>query len=706
MACLSQPQLSGQYFRPTYLVIMIACALPLFVQANNALATSTSIVSTGITTESNTSATAKNTAEHDVMTVTATGNQRNSFEVPMMVSVLDNTSPEGLTAGSAPDILRYIPGITVSGSSRSNGQDILMRGYDRRGVLILVDGIRQGTDTGHLNGTFLDPALIKRVEIVRGPGAQRFGSGALGGMISYETVDADDLLMPGKSRGYRVSANAATMDHSLGMGASVYGKTDNLDGIISFSTKDKGNLRQSYGFDAPNDESISNIMTKGTWLIDENQSLKGNLRYYNNKAQEPKNPQTANASSSNVLTDRSTIQCDAQLSYHLKPVGQNWLDLDLIGYYADVKINSEPSSGTGYESREQNTHGAKLENRTRLFADSVAYHLLTFGTEAYKQKQTPGGATTSFPQADIKFASGWVQDEITLHDLPVSIIAGTRYDNYRGSSSGYDDVNADKWSSRAAISLSPTDWLMVFGSYAQAFRSPSMGEMYTDSLHFQMGPNMVNYWKPNPSLKPETATTQEVGFGLRFDDVFMANDAIEFKSSYFSTRAKDYISTQVTMQMGFGPSGVYCIDCSTSSVNIDRAKIWGWDAVLQYKTDYFDWRIAYNRTRGKDEQTDKWISSINPDTVTTQLNVPISQSGFSVGWMGMFADRNNQVNSGTDPQAGYGVNNFYVSYKGQGRLNGLTTSVVLDNAFDKAYYSPQGAIQDGRNGKILVSYQW
>lgn len=87
-----------------------------------------------------------------------------------------------------------------------------------------------------------------------------------------------------------------------------------------------------------------------------------------------------------------------------------------------------------------------------------------------------------------------MQDEITLRDLPVTLLGGTRYDNYRGSSSGYDDVDADKWSSRAGLTVSPADWLMLFGSYARAFRAPTMGEMYNDSKHFSIGSFYTNYW--------------------------------------------------------------------------------------------------------------------------------------------------------------------------------------------------------------------
>lgn len=629
------------------------------------------------------------------MTVTATGNARSVFEAPMMVSVIDATAPENQTASSAADLLRKVPGLTLDGTGRTNGQDVNLRGYDRRGVLVLVDGVRQGTDTGHLNSTFLDPALIKRIEVVRGPSALLYGSGALGGVIAYDTADAKDLLEAGKNSGYRVFGTAATGDHSLGMGASAFGRTDTLDGLLAWSSRDRGDLRQSDGTTAPNDEAINNMLAKGSWKIDGAQTLAGSLRYYNNEAREPKNPQTsATDATSNPMTDRSTIQRDAQLAYSLAPEDNDWLNADARIYWSEARINAQNMDNTS-EFRKQTTKGGKIDNRSRLFTDSFASHLLTYGGEYYRQEQQPGGTTTGFPEAKIDFSSGWLQDEITLRDLPVTLLGGTRYDSYRGSSDGYADVDADKWSSRAGLTVTPADWLMLFGSYAQALRAPTMGEMYNDAKHFSIGRFYTNYWVPNPNLRPETNETQEYGFGLRFDDLLMASDALEFKASYFDTKAKDYISTSVDFAAA-----------TTMSYNVPNAKIWGWDVMAKYTADLFSLDMAYNRTRGKDTDTGEYISSINPDTVTSKLNVPVAHSGFSVGWIGTFADRSTHISSSYAKQPGYAVNDFYVSYQGQQALKGMTTTLVLGNAFDKEYWSPQGIPQDGRNGKIFVSYQW
>ncbi|RAX14596.1 TonB-dependent hemoglobin/transferrin/lactoferrin family receptor [Photorhabdus bodei] len=635
-------------------------------------------------------------SSREVITVYATGNERDSFEAPMMVTVIKSKSPQSQTAGNANDLIKKIPGINIAGTNRANGQDVSLRGYGPKGVLTLIDGIRQGTDTGHINGTFLDPALIKQVEVVRGPSALLYGSGALGGVIAYQTVDAANLLQAGQDHGFRVFARGATGDHSMGFGGATFEKSESLDGVFAFSTRDSGNIRHGGGVVADNDEFISNLMAKGSWKIDDNQSLSSQLRYYRNEANQPKNPQslTSKNNKPKSWTDRTTTQRDAQLSYQLNPAEYDWLNAKTDLYYSDITIDARTKE-KGFEGRKQKTYGVKLENRSRLWTDSPLAHQFTYGGETYKQKQTPGGNTDSFPDADIRFYSGWLQDEITLRDLPVSIVAGTRYDNYKGTNSKYKDVSADKWSSKGAISITPTDWSMLFTSYSQAFRAPTMGEMYSDSMHYP-----GNFWTPNPNLRPESNETWESGFGLRFNDLLADNDELEFKASYFDTKAKDYIKSDVVNR-----------GRNTISVNISSAKIWGWDASINYESNLFSWELAYNRTEGKDEKSGGSLDNLSPETITSILEIPIAQTGFSVGWVGQFTkhtDFKGKDARGRDPkqQAGYGVNDFYVSYQGEGMLKGVTTTAVLGNAFDKEYYSPHGTPQDGRNAKLLVSYQW
>ena len=89
--------------------------------------------------------------------------------------------------------------------------------------------------------------------------------------------------------------------------------------------------------------------------------------------------------------------------------------------------------------------------------------------------------------------------------------------------------------------------------------------------------------------------------------------------------------------------------------------------MTKYTTDLFSLDVAYNRTRGKDTDTGEYISSINPDTVTSTLNIPIAHSGFSC-WVGVgtFADRSTHISSSYSKQPGYGVND--------------STSVIKDNS--------------------------
>lgn len=655
---------------------------------------------------------------NETLTIVATGTARDTFNLPMQVTVIENTGAKQ-HALTATNLLRQQAGLQINGTERTNGQNITLRGYDKRGILILVDGIKQGTDTGHIDGTFIDSSLIKRVEIVKGSNALLYGSGALGGVIAYQTVDATDLLLPGKDFGMTQFVQAGSGDNSIGTGVTAYGRNDNFDALISGVFRERGDLNQP-NFNSPNDEQIGNVMAKANWYITNEHKVSTQLRFYQNDAEQPKNPQqnvTDNAPPltltelNDSLVNRQSKQTDFNLSYFWKPVNQNLIDLALSGYHQKVTIEQSEFTSPKFESREQSKQGAKLENKSIWRSDFLASHLFTYGTETYREEQTPNEVIKNvFPDAKIDFTSAWFQDEMTLKNLPASLILGTRYDDYHAKNPIYEDVKADNWSSRAGLSITPVDWFMIYASYAQAFRAPGLAELYNDSRHFSIGPFYTNNWIPNPDLKPERNDTQEYGFGLQFEDLMLADDVMQVKAAYFETKAKDYIATVVNMNFsspppGF-PVGLPFGKGTTQSGNIARASIHGYEAEFTYQTPYLNTALSYSRVRGTDDNSGEWIESLSPDAISIQTDIPVADTGLTFSWLGRFVDKSTRVNTTTPHQAGYGVNNFYVSYENTNILPNALISVGLENAFDKDHFSPQGIPQASQNAILRASYRF
>ncbi len=174
------PSVLSKLLRVSSLSLAFVCALPSLANVTNDLLNKGSNSSSSSPEEKK-----KARYKNETMTVISTGNARDSFSVPMMVTVIAGDVSTSQGVSSAANMLRPIPGITLAGGGRTNGQDVSMRGYDNRGVLTLVDGVRQGIGAGHSSSIFLDPSLIKQAEIVRGPLALLYGGGALGGVVSY-----------------------------------------------------------------------------------------------------------------------------------------------------------------------------------------------------------------------------------------------------------------------------------------------------------------------------------------------------------------------------------------------------------------------------------------------------------------------------------------------------------------------------------------
>ena len=93
---------------------------------------------------------------------------------------------------SAPDALRYEPGVFVQQSAHGQGSPFL-RGRTGQQTVMLFDGIRMNTSLYRQgpNQYFftLDAKTLKQIEVIRGGASTRYGSDAIGGVIDARPIE-------------------------------------------------------------------------------------------------------------------------------------------------------------------------------------------------------------------------------------------------------------------------------------------------------------------------------------------------------------------------------------------------------------------------------------------------------------------------------------------------------------------------------------
>ena len=91
-----------------------------------------------------------------------------------------------------------------------------LRGLGRGRTLILIDGARVTAERrAGPSATYLDPASLAAVEVLRGPGSVIYGSDAFGGVLQAVTRDPDPDA-PAVSAGVEGSDAAASISSAAG----------------------------------------------------------------------------------------------------------------------------------------------------------------------------------------------------------------------------------------------------------------------------------------------------------------------------------------------------------------------------------------------------------------------------------------------------------------------------------------------------------
>ena len=112
--------------------------------------------------------------------VSATRIESPLSEVSRPVAVVERKEIDTMQPQSIAQVLRFQSNVSISGGPRAGSQSVNIRGLEGSKVLQTVDGVRQVFESGHRPSYFLDPALLKNIELVKGPASTLWGSGAVG----------------------------------------------------------------------------------------------------------------------------------------------------------------------------------------------------------------------------------------------------------------------------------------------------------------------------------------------------------------------------------------------------------------------------------------------------------------------------------------------------------------------------------------------
>ncbi|MEP3347986.1 MAG: TonB-dependent receptor [Litoreibacter sp.] len=178
----------------------------------------------------------------DLNTIVLGVGDENSVEVT--AEDIERQNPEDLQ-----DLYKSQPTIAV-GSSIPASQKLFVNGVEETNLSVSIDGSRQNNKIFHHNATTLiDPALLKAVRIEPGVAAADSGPAAIGGSVSYETKDVEDLLAPDLNFGGFVKSEYDSNGDLFTNSTSLYGRNGNLEYLGFFKISDGGLREDGDGVD-------------------------------------------------------------------------------------------------------------------------------------------------------------------------------------------------------------------------------------------------------------------------------------------------------------------------------------------------------------------------------------------------------------------------------------------------------------------------
>ena len=606
--------------------------------------------------------TTSNSLELGAVSVVGNGNEVDSSNVGK--STMTQTEINRYQANNIPSLLATLPGINLGGSLKPGGQTINIWGMgEAEDVQMTVDGATKSGFERYKQGTiFIEPELIKRLEVEKGPHDFRTGNGGFGGVVHMETKDAPDLLEEGKDVGAMLKYGYSSNDHQQVYSGAAYGRTEDgrADALVYYTKRDGDDMKLADNMPNPgNVYPVNPLRLPNTAQDLDAQLLKLNLHLTDEHSvgmsysrsnnylwvpfsavSYPAPPSQANIdkygfdiASRRYLANRSTIDTTWSAKYNYEPVDNPLVDLEVKYSHS----NTEQTDKRGEQAFVQPTTGGRkmetgytddmlqIEN-VSLFASGPLDHVLTTGVQFRKHQRDVNmwmpGATYEvekynyghyqpnfMPAGKVDTNSFYIQDAITLANF--TLTPSMRYDHVRNRGQEND---------------------------APYYNHPELGHDYSDKTYTGWSPRLSAFWKITPqtalfadfsktwrapvideqyevqglgnrtssslNLNPERITGWRAGNITTFDQIFGDNDHALIRTTLFSNKIDDEI---------FKATGVGCAaqtaagsmskDCGSAPMpnyrNIGSVTIKGFEIESFYDATYLFGSLSYAWMTGK-----------------------------------------------------------------------------------------------------------
>lgn len=165
--------------------------------------------------------------QFDEVVVSATRWSESSDNIPSKISSISAEDVELSNSQTAADLLGSSGEVFIQKSQQGGGSPMI-RGFATNRLLYTVDGVRMNTAifrSGNIQNVInMDPFTVENTEVLFGPGSVIYGSDAIGGVMSFQTLTpqlslTDEILIKGNAVSRYSSANNEKTGHfDVGVG--------------------------------------------------------------------------------------------------------------------------------------------------------------------------------------------------------------------------------------------------------------------------------------------------------------------------------------------------------------------------------------------------------------------------------------------------------------------------------------------------------